>query len=363
MIYFLAHCKQSWTMTTYLDSWGRCLAPRVRVLFYEAIARRRSLPRGTYIFADLERLSTARQQLAGALYEQLAAAGVIALNNPRTALRRYDLLRTLHDAGINDFNAYRLHEGSSPRKFPVFVRRESDHCGSLTPLLANQSELDRALSDLREAGVSASELLVIEFCDTANASGEYQKLSGFRIGDEIVPRHILYSSAWVTKKSELVDDLKVREEIEFLQSNPHERELRRIFDLAGIQYGRIDYGIRNGRIQVWEINTNPTVMVAQNECAPQRRRGQNLVARRIAAAFEKLDEPSARGSVPIRLPRAMVEHSLPNLTERAWLYSANLRRAFGNELQLRDAIKTGAERLRGRLRHVNDSNRYGEAPP
>ena len=30
--------------------------------------------------------------------------------------------------------------------------------------------------------------------------------------------------------------------------------------LAGIGYGRIDYGLKDGIPQVWEINTNPTIV-------------------------------------------------------------------------------------------------------
>jgi len=38
--------------------------------------------------------------------------------------------------------------------------------------------------------------------------------------------------------------------------------LRRIFDIAGIDYGRIDYSLRDGAVETWEINTNPVHMVA-----------------------------------------------------------------------------------------------------
>jgi hypothetical protein len=29
------------------------------------------------------------------------------------------------------------------------------------------------------------------------------------------------------------------------------------FEAAGLQYGRIDYAMKDGQIQVWEINDNP----------------------------------------------------------------------------------------------------------
>jgi hypothetical protein len=42
-----------------------------------------------------------------------------------------------------------------------------------------------------------------------------------------------------------------------MKQNPHEKSLNNVFDLAGINYGRIDYSILHGKPVVWEINTNP----------------------------------------------------------------------------------------------------------
>jgi hypothetical protein len=50
-----------------------------------------------------------------------------------------------------------------------------------------------------------------------------------------------------------------REELEYVQRNPHEEELREIFAIANIDYGRIDYSILDGKVQTWEINLNPTI--------------------------------------------------------------------------------------------------------
>ena len=35
--------------------------------------------------------------------------------------------------------------------------------------------------------------------------------------------------------------------------------LRRVFAVAGVDYGRVDYGVLDGVPQVWEINLNPTI--------------------------------------------------------------------------------------------------------
>jgi hypothetical protein len=48
-----------------------------------------------------------------------------------------------------------------------------------------------------------------------------------------------------------------REEYSYLRANPHREQVLRAFDAAGLQYGRIDYAVHDGKIQVWEVNDNP----------------------------------------------------------------------------------------------------------
>src|SRR2546430_577175 len=106
-------------------------------------------------------------------------------------------------------------------------------------------------------GLAADELLVTEFCDTADGAGIYRKFSAFIVGDRVVPRHVFFSRRWMLKVPDLVTDALVAEERTYVETNPHEHELRAIFDLAGLEWGRIDYGVRDGALQIWEINTNP----------------------------------------------------------------------------------------------------------
>jgi hypothetical protein len=51
----------------------------------------------------------------------------------------------------------------------------------------------------------------------------------------------------------------VHEELEYVSQNPHQQQLLNIFEVAQVEYGRIDYAIKNGRVQTWEINLNPTI--------------------------------------------------------------------------------------------------------
>ena len=142
----------------------------------------------------------------------------------------------------------------------MFVRRESEHTGSLSGLLRDQTEVDHAIVRLLLGGAEVADILVVEFCDTAQ-DRLFRKYAAFRVGDHIIPRHIVFSSKWVLKGADLLDAAKLREEREYLESNPHEQELREIFECAQIDYGRVDYGLLDGRVQVWEINSNPGVML------------------------------------------------------------------------------------------------------
>jgi len=51
----------------------------------------------------------------------------------------------------------------------------------------------------------------------------------------------------------------VVEELEYVTTNPHQKQLSEIFELAQVEYGRIDYAMKDGRVQTWEINLNPTI--------------------------------------------------------------------------------------------------------
>jgi len=86
----------------------------------------------------------------------------------------------------------------------------------------------------------------------------------------------------------------LEEELEYVRTNPHAAMLEEIFDLAGIEYGRVDYGLRDGRPQVWEINTNPAVASSSPEEAFPRRPVHAHATRRIVAAYRALEEQWAR---------------------------------------------------------------------
>jgi hypothetical protein len=167
--------------------------------------------------------------------------------------------------------------------------------------------MDRAVQEMTgRQGVAKSDILAVEYCDTADAAGMYRKYSAFRVGDQIIARHLFHSAKWMLKKADLVDDEKSREELDYLQTNPHEQQLRAVFDLARIEYGRIDYALLDGRVQVWEINTNPTITVPPSRTAPLRLYGQGLFAQHLERAWKAIDHAAHPShGLRLRVPRAL----------------------------------------------------------
>src|SRR5690606_3527374 len=103
------------------------------------------------------------------------------------------------------------------------------------------------------------QVLVIEFADARDASGLFRKYSAMIVDGEIQPRHVLFSTDWCIKFDVPRDPRHIAEERQYQKQNPHEAALREIFELAGYDYGRIDYAWCDGRPVVWEINSNPVI--------------------------------------------------------------------------------------------------------
>ena len=315
MINFFVTRRDSSCIRDYLDRRGRSLADRVVIHEYETLDRTASLGAAATIFAGLDRATAAALDAAVEVHDQLLAAlpASALLNHPRKALGRFDLLTRLHEAGCNRYRAIRASGDPATLRFPVFIRRENDHAGSLTPLLHDRRAVDRALWEVRLRGIPLADLIIIEFCDTRDENGLFRKYSAMRIGDVIFPRYLHVSDHWVTKEDRAdLDEAFIREELRYLEGDSHEGWLREVFDLARIQYGRIDYAMHRGEPQVWEINTNPLLGThTTHEASPDDRRrklrrpARDLTHKRMLEAFRNLD--TLEGPPPPRLRRGLAE--------------------------------------------------------
>lgn len=273
---------------------------RVHVFNYEGVLRQRVFPYGCYVFTDFDRVTPAQMRGVQAFYDHLGTLGpgVRRINHPARSLQRYDLLRTLFDRGINDFDVCRVTEGREPARYPVFLRRENDHLGALSHLLADPHQLRVALAKLERRGIPRDELLVVEYCDVRDEHGIYRKYGAFCVDGVVVPRHIFFSTDWLAKhtdfeamEAKVPKAEQIREETRYLEENPHAGQIRAVFKAANIDYGRIDYGLKDGALRVWEINTNPTIAQRQALDGGVRHRAiTEPGVRRLAEAILRLDE-------------------------------------------------------------------------
>jgi hypothetical protein len=259
-IYAVTTENHQYTFKNHFNSpWGKQAKLLIRLISYKDLLHAKAAPAAHYIFSDIERLNPIQANALAKIWEVLdkSGQGLKLLNHPTRTMRRYELLRTLYEKGINPFNVYRLTDLRKPERYPVFIRTASDHDGSMSKLLNNEAELDKAIQRIYKNNICREDLMIVEFSDTADSQGIYRKYSVFRLGDRLIPRHQLTSKSWMLKHPDLVDSKYLEEEMAFLDDDQYHDQVMEAFELGRIDYGRIDYSLQQGRLRIWEINTNP----------------------------------------------------------------------------------------------------------
>jgi hypothetical protein len=293
MIRFFSTERGAHAIRRFLEVDGHRQKVRIEASTYRDSASTGMSQPATHIFSDLERVPPPILGEIAKSWDTLeAAGGHRLLNHPVHTLRRYELLRTLYEAGMNQFNIYRLDEVRRPSRYPVFIRRENEHDGAVSRMLMNPEEYDRELEAIHRLPVARDNLLAVEFCDTRDAQGIVRKYGAAIVGGEIKPFHLYVAHKPIVKHSTdaIVNAETAAEELRYFEKNPHEQALREVFALARIDYGRIDYGFRKGRLQVWEINTNP-YWVVDSEPDPLRVEFLERRSQWLAQAFARIDTP------------------------------------------------------------------------
>jgi len=330
MLYYLCREAHQYTIQDFLASLPKAKRPRLEVATYEQLFATRRLPLGHLIFTDLDRLTPYELEVA-----ESAARAVIKrapqariYNNPVDVRLRYQLLRRLYELGINPIEAVRVDDERVPTRYPIFIRREAEALGPeplapLGPLLRSAEEYRLALGQLRRDGRSLSGLIALSFIDTSDRAGRYRKYGVIRAGDALVPQHLFVSESWVVKRTEVpFTPEMIEEEREFALGNPHAPVLRRIFDEAGITFGRIDYTLGPSGPVVFEINTNPSLPRGNAADDGRSERRQHVLST-LLQAFADMGEPAlAGGTVRLRPPE-------PELTP---LYRAGLGRKLAHRM-------------------------------
>ena len=306
MIHFVTPRDQAFGLAEFLETDATGVASRFSILHYEDLAQRTSLPSGCYVLAALDQLTPQALHMVESVETQLRAAGpsVRVLNSASRTLHRLDVLELLRREGLNRHRAVRATADLTRLCFPVFVREEHRHSGSLSGLLRTPATLTVELARLLMRGFRLADLLVVEFCDTADEHGVYRKYAAHMIAGEIVPQFVASGTDWMLKYS--VQDTtpeQLLEERAWVLGNPHEDQIRRIFELAGVEYGRIDYSMKDDRLVTWEINLNAT-LGRYGPLPPDLDRIRSVrrehFCRRFESAFRAVDTAGSSQEIPIR---------------------------------------------------------------
>lgn len=300
MIYFISTSSHAYTHQVVEDT-----VPGFRRVGYLRLLSARRLPRGTYIFSDFDRLSTWQRELAARVYRVLEAGGCKVLNDPARWLSRVALLKVLKRAGINDFSVWEGWEADQVDRFPVFVRTAAAHRGVLTGLLPDRAALQAALAELVGRGYPVSDLMVVEYCAEPVRPGLFRKHSFYRMGDRYVGSTSVHDPDWVAKQGQMgvADQALYDEEYRDVVETPYVAALAPAFELAQVDYGRIDFGFVGGRPQVYEINTNPSMIPTSTDHPfPIRVKAAEHVERQRREAYLALDTVAAGPPVDVPAP-------------------------------------------------------------
>ena len=251
------------------------------VVTYDQVLNRRSPHKATHIFTDLDRLSDWELHEAALMFRQLKSRGMSGLNDPARFLGRSGMLRSLHRAGINQFDVYRLDSLERPKRWPVFLRLEGNHAAPVSGLLKNEEELESALEAAVAQGAPKSALLIIEYAAEPVRPGVFRKLSVFRVGDRFLGYTCVHEDSWIVKygKAGIASDDMYEEEHALVRDNPFAEAVKPAFDLAGLDYGRVDFGLVDGKPQIYEINNNPFVDLSPKPEAASRRKESSALFR------------------------------------------------------------------------------------
>lgn len=295
-------------LSVFFETWGSRLGGSVRFIWYEDLAQLDELPGATcYVFADLERLRPEGLRRTAELADVLAGTETMPriVNHPGHVLLRYEFLRTLHERGVNPFQVHRVPPIPADVRFPVFLRDEHDH-HVLTPLLRTRRDVERHLVGVYLYGHDLASLILVEFEDVSDEEGMYHRHIAYVVGDTVIPGHLAFGSDWIVKGGPFLEGERLEQQLASVVAGERDKVLLELARLAGVGYGRFDYAVVDGQIRVWELNTNPTLLLRPEEHTPFALEQIRPVAGRLTEAFGQLaGETEAAGDLrPVTLPAA-----------------------------------------------------------
>lgn len=274
----------------------------LEVRTFDWLLARRRIPRAAYILSDFDRIQAWYLECLGKIRDRLTAEGLLVLNDPRLWLPRPAVIRKLKQAGLSDFDCWLPALGEDPDRFPCFLRTIASHRGVASGLLHSADDANAALRAALDRGLVLSDLMFVEFKAEPVGDGYFKKHAAYRIGDHVIRGLTVNDTEWVAKhgtKGIATGADYAREKAE-IKDYPLASDVRRVFETVGMEFGRIDFGFVGDRMQVYELNTNPTIQFKLDHPDQNRIRSQKIQRKQLAAAISALvPEPLPAESVRI----------------------------------------------------------------
>jgi hypothetical protein len=148
-------------------------------------------------------------------------------------------------------------------------------------------------------------LLMVEYSAEPVRPNLFRKLSVYRVGDVWFGGTCVHEGSWLVKGGvmgiatpDLHDD-----ELRIVRDNPFRAAVVPAFSLAGIEYGRIDFGLVGGKVQIYEINSNPTISFPTEHPSPARVEGYRIYRQNFLDALIAIDSPEEETGATPQPPR------------------------------------------------------------
>lgn len=265
--------------------------PKIELMSYNQLLRKKSLPRATYVFTDFDRIDFWTRELAAKAYRCLTANNARALNDPASARTRLPMLKKLQGEGLNSFSVWDAEMDGLPDRYPVFLRTRAAHRGTQTELLTTPEEARSALDELVRSGLCLSDLMFVEYCAEPIGDGLFRKLAAYCVGDEVITGMSVHDENWHAKygKEGVASEAHYLDEMQAVKVNRHAAGIAGHFKAAGISFGRADFTLVKGKVEVYEINTNPNNSLILDHPFPLRVETDALFHQRLAEAMRAID--------------------------------------------------------------------------
>jgi len=283
------------------------ISSQLTVHTYQSIFGLGKIPCGTIVFTDFDHLHSYELDAAAHIAHEVSRQrpDLKVLNHPGVALERFDLLDKLYKLGLNPVEVTRLSGGGAPTKYPLFIRSEDGAEWPTGELLYTQQNYDDFIARHAAEKRPLKRRIAVRFCSEKDKDGFYRKYGAFIFGDRVVSQHIMRNEDWLVKsKNRQDDEAFIKEEYAYTVANPHIAWIKEIAHHAGIEYGRIDYGVFNGELVVYEFNTNPTFPnLREGRGDSERGARKKPMMDQIADALRGIntDNAASKGSVRFKL--------------------------------------------------------------